>query len=393
MIRMLTPIRFFLLTALLVSLISCAPMAPQRDRLQPGESARSIQPLDSSSLVVVLLPSQGEFTRAAAAIRTGIEIAHAQSPAAQRPSLLFLDTSAGIRTELLNQARRANLIIGPLVKEDVDQIMQQSRSLPPIIALNHVSEQSPAGFYQFGFSPEEDGRQIAEKAFFDGHQHAAILFPDNSWGTRHLQGFIVRWQELGKSTVNVMPYPEEGALADTIKALLDNKGDFVYIVARPQKARELRTNLMYYGEVEHPAYLSGRAYEYRLHHFNTSDLTNAWIPVMPITLPQNTSTDTMPSTIELMIRSVDYSEPQPLTWSLFESQPGFQADLAQFYGMGADALLLAQNAHQLQPGRAITGASGDLFNDGRGVIRRQPLWIHYLADRVVTAGPYAPMSR
>lgn len=391
MTRMLTPIRCFLIAALMLSLIACAPM-PSRDRVQPGESVRGIQPLDSNSLVAVLLPSQGEFARAAGAIRTGIETAHAQQPVSQRPALLYLDTSSGMTPDLLAQARRANLIIGPLVKEDVEFLLQRGGSLPPVIALNHVSEQSPSGVFQFGFSPEEDGRQIAEKAYLDGHRQAGVLYPDTSWGVRHLEGFVSRWQALGGVLANVTVYPLEGDLSGTTKSFLNNKGDFAYVVARPQKARELRTNLMYYGKVEYPAYFSGRSYEYRLHNFNTSDLTNVWIPVMPITLPDD-KIDPAQTTFELTIRSADSIEPQPLRWSLFESQPGFQADLALFYGMGADALELALNAHQLAPGRTITGASGDLYNDGRGVIRRQPLWIFYAPDRIATAGPYPPFSR
>lgn len=64
-------------------------------------------------------------------------------------------------------------MVGPLSRENVDQVLRETSSLPrTVITLNQVSDTSPYGIYQFGLSPDEDGRQIANKAFADGHRTA-----------------------------------------------------------------------------------------------------------------------------------------------------------------------------------------------------------------------------
>lgn len=372
---MLTPIQLLVAIAITISLTTgCVPKKRVKTATTSVQTAPTAYELDASSKIAVMLPSSGKYSKAASAIRTGMEFVNNRQTAEHRPQLLFLNSSEGVSDALINQTSSADMLVGPLTKENVGQLMQTPANLPrTVIALNHVSNTSPVGFYQFGLSPDDDARQVAQKAYDDGLRTASVLYPDTDWGSRHLEGFTEHWQALGGVLGNSASYPLEGDATQAIKSLLQNHGDFVYLVAKPAKARELRSFLLYYGNFKLPVYFSSRAYDRRLYAHDSGDLTASWMPAMPIAVPDAQQAGGIVP-----------------TWEDLEAFPGFDASLAEFYALGADAMYLAINAYQLEAFRELHGATGNLYADQQGVIRRQPIWIYYGDE--ISISPTAPST-
>ena len=126
--------------------------------------------LTSADRITVLLPTTGKYAAAAEAIRKGITSANSQLPSQQRPGLQFVDTSDAKLDSALQATASAPIVIGPLTKEAVEKILANRILSGTVITLNQVSDYSPYGIYQFGLSPEEEGRQIAEKAWGDEYR-------------------------------------------------------------------------------------------------------------------------------------------------------------------------------------------------------------------------------
>ncbi|MDZ7735332.1 MAG: penicillin-binding protein activator [Gammaproteobacteria bacterium] len=64
--------------------------------------------------------------------------------------------------------------------------------------------------YQFSLAPEDEARQIAERAWFDGHAHALAMTPQNEWGDRVYKAFSHTFEELGGKVLERVSYSSEG---------------------------------------------------------------------------------------------------------------------------------------------------------------------------------------
>lgn len=313
----------------------------------------------TSGEIAVLLPSSGVYAGAASAVRQGIDSVHARQPEGKRPALRYIDSSGSNVAEAIQQADSAAMILGPLSKPAVQQIVSTGNLESAAITLNQVSEYSPKGVYQFGLSPIAEGELIAEKAWANGHRTTAIIYPDTSWGSRYEKGFRQRWYSLGGAVTARVIYPQgAGSFTNTVSSAMKTPVDAVFIVAKPSKARRIRAQLLFAGNTETAVYASSTAYDRRLSGHKDSDFENVWIPVLRWTVPGAT-----PASIP--------------TYQELESGGAINPSLAKFYAFGIDAMLLALNAGEISRGKTLRGATGDLSLDSNGIVRRSMLWLHY----------------
>lgn len=307
--------------------------------------------------VAVLLPMTGAYAKAAGAIRQGIEMTHAMLPPEKRPALTYID-STNI-SAALPQAQGADLIIGPLTKEAVQTVVSGGGSGKTTIALNQVSDYSPNGIIQFDLSPVAEGAMIADKAWQDGLRSAAVIYPDASWGTRYFEGFRERWESLGGYIAGSANYSQsEKDFSTHMKGLMQTGGDFVFIVAKPVTARQIRQQVDFHGSAGTPVYASSTAYDRRLYGVQDRDFNNVKVPVLRWTVPGQS-----------VLGVPD--------WESFTATGNFDPGLAKFYALGIDALLVAVNNEQLASGGSVTGATGDLRIGVNGIIQPAMLWLHY----------------
>lgn len=250
--------------------------------------------VSQANRIAVLLPLSGRAADSAAAIRDGILAAfyHSGSP---RPELRFYDTAGNAQLiwSVYQQAidEGADFVIGPLLKDSI-QSLSQSGLLPiPVLALNHsedVPENNELALYQFGLAPEDEARQVAERAVADGRQRLIALLPDSAWGERVFAAFEQRFKELGGEVLAAERYNTSGAdfaqpirhalnldaslqREQALQRLLGKKLHFeprrrkdaqgVFLLAFPPQARQIKPQLRFHHAGDLPVYSTSHVYQ------------------------------------------------------------------------------------------------------------------------------------
>src|SRR5262249_53559496 len=121
---------------------------------------------------------------------------------------------------------------------------------------------------------------IAERAAETGHHNAILIYPNNAWGVGIASAFVQRWQQLNGTITAHFGYGPNQNLRDAIHSLLqvndkashdlqknrNNKQpvdfsqlrrtdfDMIFLVATPQKAREILPFLRFYYIGDIPVY-------------------------------------------------------------------------------------------------------------------------------------------
>jgi len=261
--------------------------------LLPGDTTLSalMNNAELPQRIALLLPLQGSLGQSGQAVRDGFLSAYYDSFAKTHieQTISFYDTSQKNIATVYQQAvaEGANVIIGPLMKDNVQTLTRSGRLTIPTLALNYtdVSFGSlPANLYQFGLSPLDEAQQIADKAASATHSRAIIIAPQNDWGHRSVKTLVARWQLLGKTVVDTYYFTPQANLNMDIAKLLrvntkedrnkmkedNNKNalqqqrrqdfDVIFLLAQPQSAREIVPLLKFYYADNIPVYATSSIY-------------------------------------------------------------------------------------------------------------------------------------
>ncbi len=357
-----------------------------------------------ASHIAVLLPESGRYKNAAQAIRQGLVAAWYNSSPASRPVLRFYDSSdTGNIWPLYLEAtqRGADFVIGPLQKESVSQLLNAGDLPVPVLSLNQVSENvaPPQNFYQFSLSPEDEARQVAERAWLDGKRQPVVLSPAGNWGSRIQQAFATRWQQLGGEISEVQSYDSsQNDFAAPIKMLLDidlseqrknslqrvlgqnlsfeprrrEDIDFIFIIAKPEKARQIRPQLQFHHALGLPIYATSHVWNGYEEIDGNRDIDDVIFPDIPWLLinegDQPLSLQTMKTTLDLG-----------------------QSRLLRLIAMGIDSYLLTGHLARLQgiDTETLDGKTGQLYMDVLKNIHRQLVWAKMKNSKPAVIG-FAP---
>lgn len=343
--------------------------------------------------LAVVLPESGPYAGVAASLKEGMLAAYYQEDSGQHPQLMFYDSSNPEEIwPIYQQAVEAgaDMVIGPLEKQAVGQLTRAGELQIPVLALNQVpSEQiPPADLYQFSLSPEDEARQVAERAWTDGFSTALVLTPVGEWGTRLYEAFRRRWEELGGKLAEHQEYdPGENDFTQPIQALLnlDESNDrkkelqgllgkrlefeprrrqdagFVFLAAKPQLARQIRPQLQFHHAADLPVYTTSHVYAGLVSPDADLDLEGIRFPVMP------------------WLVSPEMDDPlslQQLLTTLPDAQPGY----FPLYAMGMDSIHLLPHLARLQssPREILEGKTGNLYLDRINQLHRQMVWAEFV---------------
>ena len=252
---------------------------------------RSRELAERPANIALLLPLSGRYAAAARAIHDGVLVAYYRDPLRSSIALHIYDTGEdpqeveGIYQQAVEQG--AEFVIGPLDKSAVERLADK-RALPvPTLALNYARTPDNGQLYQFTLSPEDEAREVADRAWQEGHTRAAVLLPESSLGERLFTAFAERWQALGGRLVGDTRYDAEGNdFSIPIKALFNitdsevrkrrinqlisgrveftprrrQDVDFVFISAFPRQARLLRPQLRFHHAGDLPVLATSHLY-------------------------------------------------------------------------------------------------------------------------------------
>lgn len=227
--------------------------------LTPIKLARPIALSAESTTIALLLPQSGRFAGVADTVRDGFMAAYLDSPI-PRPALKVYDTGE-LRPSMLDAydhavADGAALIVGPLLKEQVEALADMRESTIPVLALNYLDSAllGREELFQLGLSPEDEARQAAESAIANGLRRAVALSEATAWGTRNVAVFQQRYEALGGQVITSRSFPEHTVDPSApIRELLQGSGgnappdiDMVFVAADADESRMVMPVLRFY---------------------------------------------------------------------------------------------------------------------------------------------------
>ena len=335
--------------------------------------------------LALLLPQKGRLGKAGKAVRDGFVAAYYQAMAqnSHTPELRFYDTSEGDIIDVYNRAAvdGAELIIGPLDKDKVTQL-SQLESLPiPTLAVNYSETvlEPASGLYQFGLSAEDEARQIARRAWVEGHRYAMILTTKANWGKRSAQAFRKAWEELGGTVITQSEFSGKGDYSNVIKRALHieesqkrargiralfpqpiefeprrrQDADVLFLVARPSEARQIKPTLAFHYASKLPVYATSHIYSGSEDRKADRDLNNIKFSTLPWFF------DDQNSTRQMIQQAADPA-------------PSYQ----RLYALGVDSYQLYPRLKQLQQSEytRLYGVTGSLSMSPERRIQREQIW-------------------
>jgi len=337
--------------------------------------------------LALMLPLQGAHGKSAQAIRDGFLAAfYAQRESQSKPTIQVYDTSvASSLSNIYNQAMNdgADFIVGPLTKEEVDNLSDNIRTSVPVLALNNTTRTGiNDNIFQFSLSPEMEAQAVARKAWHDGHRTALIIIPKSAWGQRMKQAFQSTWLALGGKIMGVEEIQSQTNLTAGVKHLLAVDAseerakqlkqlgikfsfdprrrqdiDMVFIATNAALARQVKPLLNFYFAADLPAYASSSIFSGKLQPGIDQDLNGIKFCDMPWILD-----------VSISSRS-NYKAVSELWAQDFEQY-------ARLYAMGLDAYKIAVQIDQLTmlPDLGISGMTGMLTLDKQQYIQRKLTW-------------------
>lgn len=180
--------------------------------------------------VALLLPLQGRFNVFGEVVRAGYMAAARFYPDEDPQDILVLDTTTKSIPRLINEAKAqgVELIVGPLLKEDVTKLVKQPNEIP-ILALNKpkrrrhfpfIANSGPQMCY-FSLSPENEAMDAARHIFKQGKRQVLIITAKTPLSHRIIAAFDREWKRLNAGQGQI--YVQYFESADKLKEAM-NRG-------------------------------------------------------------------------------------------------------------------------------------------------------------------------
>ncbi|MBH97127.1 MAG: hypothetical protein CMM56_01610 [Rhodospirillaceae bacterium] len=334
--------------------------------------------------IAILLPFNGAQRREARAIRDGFIAAHFENTELisneTSTSLKFYDTSTLGSEEAYFRAQieGADFIVGPLLKSEVEEIINNV-GLVPTLALNSIDNQNSSSqfVYQFSLAPEDEARAIAQHAINAGSSNAIAVVQNSDWGMRLLASFRDEFEKLGGEILQHKSYDNNSQdFSFDITTLLNidksngrrqrlaaNLGvplefeprrrqdiDVIFVASDANAGRLLIPQLRFYYAGDIPTYTTS---EVNQSNSRESDLNGVIFPDTPWILLENEANEKLKSSLE-----THWPQRSSPLW-------------LRFYGFGFDAYRLVSLLHnQPEEVTSVNALSGELSLGIDGKISR-----------------------
>ncbi|WP_025712517.1 penicillin-binding protein activator [Klebsiella sp. 10982] len=367
--------------------------APTQDQAAPAAEPAAQAPAASAAPQTTASPVTQPVTAPTAQPQP--VVATAANPSAE---LKIYDTTSQPISQLLAQAQQdgATLVVGPLLKENVEEVIKSNTPLN-VLALNQPEKvESRANLCYFALSPEDEARDAARHIHQQGKQTPLLLVPRGALGDRVVSAFADEWLKLGGASVlqqrfgstaelragvnggggialsgtpvSTLPSAQNSSLgsADEMPVSSGGSVDAAYILATPEQIGYIKpmiamrngsqSNVTLYASSRSAQGTAGPDFRLEMDGLQYSEI--------PMLAGSN------PALMQQALSAVrnDYS-------------------LARLYAMGADAWSLANHFTQMRqtPGFELNGNTGDLTATQDCVITRKLSWLKYQQGQIVPA--------
>jgi len=359
----------------------------------------SRQLAEQPSQVALLLPFTGRYNDASIAIREGFMAAWYESRD-DKPIIKIYNTDTENIISRYAQAiaEGADFVVGPLQKPAITKLVEQSDITVTTLVLNqydgeydisNASSLSPLPvFIQFSLSPEDEARQVAERAWFDGRTRAISITTGDERSRRIQDAFASHWQEIGgillehvsigqdvkelsnpvKSVLNIDQSEQRSkTLRSKLQRSLKTETrrrqdvDLIFMAVSPPIARQLVPQLRYYGTENIALYSISNIYTGNVNKREDGDIDGVSFVDMPWVIdPEN-----------------EYS---PLNRMIERYQKPSLSAYKRLYAFGIDAYRLIPRLAELslQPSKQYEGKTGYIKIDKEGRVQRRLIWAQFV---------------
>ena len=349
---------------------------------------KSMQLVQRPSKIGLLLPIKGKHKKSATAVRDGF-LAAWYLDKQEKADIQIYDANNINIIEVYQQALKdgVDYIVGPLEKEAVNQLYDNTDISVKILALNRQDQKeaqsSNKNLIQFGLSPEDEAIQIAKIAMSDGHKRALVLTPETPWGNRLAETFIQHWIELGGEISKQISFLDNTTDFSTpVKELLNidkseqrardlrNKlnikihnverrrkdVDFIFTAAVPEDARQLIPQIRFHRADNLPIYSTSDIYTGIIDSAKDIDLND----VIFVDMPWILDSERQLSIIQDVLNR---------NWSQEKSR------YRRLYALGVDAYNLIPDINRLiqEQNSLMLGETGNLTIDSANIVKRNNL--------------------
>jgi uncharacterized protein len=289
-------------------------------------------------------------------------------------------------------------VVGPRERAAVSASTDGGKVSVMTLALNQMDEGAPAAdlraangmpmLLQFGLPPEDEAREVAQRAFSDGATRALVIAPDNEWGARLYDAFAAQWTALGGRILERVAYqPGTQDYATPVKDLLNinnsefrsarlrellgrrlqvearmrQDADMIFMEAVPVSARQIVPQFQLFRADSIPVYTTSHAYTGVANAATDGDLDQVRFPDMPEALHPAAEQSWL---VQKMNRD----------WSIETSA------YRRLYALGVDAFQIIPQLGRLalQPGATYQGLTGLLQVGRDGRIHRRLEWAQFV---------------
>lgn len=379
---------------LLLSLAACstvrvAPVETRRDEselpapVRADRAATATFPAADSdgyrppAALAVLLPMTGSLAAPAAAVRDGFLAAY-YAETRRRPTIRFYDTQGtggGAQAAVSRaQAEGAQMIVGPLTRDEVNAVAGSADGSLPIIALNRGNQATPPGTTSFALLPDEEGAAVASR-LLDRGLKSVLVFGNGSDNAQR-------------------------AIAAARQALRAGGGDIVAEIPVAGETPDLSARLAGLLSAPVPPQAVVFALDAGQARAIAAQLKLSALAGLP-RMATSMIVSGANAKADIELEGIEYPE---LPWlldqggglpdsaALAQSLPSARGPSQRLFAFGADAWRLAAWFDRLysDPSASIRGATGTLRIDLDGPVRRMPAWAVFRGGR---GRPSADLAR
>ena len=368
-------------------------------QLYPNHPANQILPNEASlnaamaplniKQIALLLPLSGPFGQTGQAIQNGFMTAY-NAKGGAKPSVRTYDTNSSDVATLYQQAvkKGAELIIGPLTKEEVSRLISSGNINVPTIALNYTQGSTPPQLIEFGLSPDQAALQAAQLTWRHGGNRILAIVPQGAWGDNVLQNFSAYLETKNGQVIDSRTFDQSNMQAQVatllkvqdssakhsqtehyVAALPQPRKDAngIFLVANPVAARQIEPLFRYYLAGNLPIYSTSLIYNGSQDPMNNQDLNGTYF----VDLPWILSND--PDIVSLRKQA--------------QARGGANYTVnSRFYGLGVDTFILGQlfNRAVYLPNVGISGVTGRLYIEDKQQVYTQLSTARFINGMAVT---------
>jgi outer membrane PBP1 activator LpoA protein len=286
-------------------------------------------------------------------------------------------TGAGAQAALSKAiADDAQMIIGPLTRDEVNAVIGGAGGLP-VITLNRGSQPAPKGNASFALLPEDEGEFAADRLADRGVRQVLVIASRGDSSQRAVAAFRKRLQQRGGDVVGDMPV--SGEIPD-LTAQLSGYGaaatppQAVFLALEAGPARTIAAQLKASSLANLPRVATAQILN-GIGGKGDAELDGIEYPDLPWLLGQGGGL--------------------PDASGLAKSLPGARGGGQRLFAFGADAWRLVAYFERMynDPAYAIDGATGQLRIAVDGGVTRTPAWAVFSGGRGRPAPAVAPAPR